>query len=100
MCECVCVSVCICVCVLQAYDDQTLAATTDEKEKRKFEVESNQAKKLLTDLKERVKKTKAKVFSDTTNTRMYTRHNELPRAYTHAYYYIYIYIIIFQIRMM
>ena len=49
--------------VFQEYDAQMFAVQTDETQKRKFEVESNEAKRLLNDLKERVKKTKTKVDS-------------------------------------
>ena len=49
--------------VFQEYDAQMFAVQTDETQKRKFEVESNEAKRLLNDLKERVKKTKTKVES-------------------------------------
>ncbi|XP_070181286.1 TPR repeat-containing protein DDB_G0287407-like [Littorina saxatilis] len=46
----------------KAYD-KTMAQTADDQVKRKYEVESAQAKKLLDDLKERVKKTKTKCFA-------------------------------------
>ena len=47
--------------MFQEYDAQMFAVQTDETQKRKFEVESGEAKRLLNDLKERVKKTKTKV---------------------------------------